>query len=65
MTLFLSHLTYRMARTRATTHVTLTTPAMTQEDIQRLVTDSGTVALGARDANMARNPVIPVVKKSN
>ena len=54
-----------MARTRTTTPVTPTTPAMTQEDIQRLVTDSVTAALGARDANMARNPEIPVVKKSN
>ncbi|PWA90937.1 reverse transcriptase domain-containing protein [Artemisia annua] len=38
---------------------------MTQEDIQRLVTDSVTAVLGARDANMARNPETPVVKKSN
>ena len=50
-----------MARTRSTTP---TTPAMTQEAIRQLVADSVTAALEARDANMARNPKIPVVKKS-
>ncbi|PWA90032.1 reverse transcriptase domain-containing protein [Artemisia annua] len=54
-----------MERTRSTTPTTPATPAMTQEDIRRLVADSVTAALEAMNANMARNPKIPVVKKSN
>ena len=51
-----------MARTRSTTP---TTPAMTPEAIRQLIADSVTAALEARDAIMARNPKVPVVKKSN
>lgn len=54
-----------MAHTRANTPATPTTPAMSQEAIRQLVADSVTAALEARNANMARNPEIPVVKKSN